>query len=225
MSVDIADIVRQLEQDPGARAQLRAVLLSEDLLALPERVAELDARLTAALTSLAEAQARTDRALARLTERVDHLERSFENRFDRLEASHEALRTEVGRLSQIVGGTVEEDAASLVETVLTRRGWQLAGPPSPVELNGEIDVLAHAEDEAGRPVAVLAEAKVRLRPADVRRFASSLPRLLRMAGVSGEHVAYVYGFRIYEGSVAAAEELGLGVLSPDGERLAPRRSA
>lgn len=203
MPVDLPDLIRQLEQDPAVRAQVRAVILSDDLLSVP-----------AAVARLAEAQARTEAAVVELVERQD-----------RLEASFSALRSEVGKLSQIVGGTVEEDAASLVETVLTDRGWTILSPPAAMELNGELDVCARAEDEAGNPVFVLAEAKVRLRPADIRRFAASLPGLLGAAGASGDHLAYVYGFRVYAGSISAAEELGVGILSPAGEQVEPRRSA
>ncbi|MDA8399873.1 MAG: hypothetical protein M0008_07490, partial [Actinomycetota bacterium] len=40
MTVDALGIIRQIEADPGLRAQLRAVLLSEEVLRLPELVAE-----------------------------------------------------------------------------------------------------------------------------------------------------------------------------------------
>lgn len=232
--MDTADIIRQLEADPALRAQLRAVLLADEFLGLPgqvrgltERVERLESaveRLEAAVERLAEAQARTDANLSVLVERVGRLElgqERLEERLERLERRHDDLRTEVGRLSAVVGGTVEEDAASLIETVLTGKGWVVTEAPHAVEVDGELDVLALAHDGEGRPVTVLAEAKVRLRPADVRRFAGSLPGLLRAAGISGDHLGYVYGLRVYSGSEAAARELGLGVLSYDGERVEP----
>ena len=60
MEVDFSAIVDKLQADPGFRTRLRAVVLSEELLEAPERiarlegrVAEMDARLTARLDALA----------------------------------------------------------------------------------------------------------------------------------------------------------------------------
>src|SRR5579875_3392253 len=209
-----------------AEAQART---DADFAALAERVG----RLEAAVERLAEAQARTDARLERLEAAVERLAEAqartdanvgaLAERVRRLEQRHDELRTEVGRLSAVVGGTVEEDAASLIETVLARKGWVLIEAPHAVDVDGELDVLARAQDGEGRPVTVLAEAKVRLRPADVRRFGGSLQGLLRAAGISGDHLGYVYGLRVYSGSEDAARELGLGVLSYDGERVEPVR--
>src|SRR5579875_603211 len=202
-----------------AEAQVRT---DANVAALAERVG----RLEAAVERLAEAQARTDANVGGLAERVGRLglgQERLEEGLRRLEQRHDELRTEVGRLSAVVGGTVEEDAASLIETVLARKGWVLIEAPHAVDVDGELDVLARAQDGEGRPVTVLAEAKVRLRPADVRRFGGSLQGLLRAAGISGDHLGYVYGLRVYSGSEDAARELGLGVLSYDGERVEPVR--
>jgi hypothetical protein len=144
---------------------------------------------------------------------------SLERRQDSLERGQESLRVEVGRLSEIVGGTVEADATSVVVTVLERRGWVVHGIPEPVEVNGEIDVLGRATTAEGEDVAVLVEAKTRLRPADVRRFAAGLDRLVAAAGIVGNYVPYVYGLRVYTGVEETSRDLGLGVLCPDGERV------
>jgi hypothetical protein len=185
------------------------------------------------LEELAATQARTDEtlaavqiALATLTERVGRLEygqQRLEEAQEKTTRQLDALSRDFGRFSQLIGGTIEEDAVSLVETVLTGRGWVFSTPPAAVQLDGELDVLARAEDDEGRPVTVLAEAKVRLRPADVRRFAGALGHLLQEAGASGDYVGYVYGLRLYPGSVDAAREAGLGVLHWSGEKLAPER--
>ena len=44
-AVDAQEIIAQLRSDPAPLAQLRAVLLTEELLQLPERVAHLEERL------------------------------------------------------------------------------------------------------------------------------------------------------------------------------------
>ena len=184
--------IRQMQDDPALRAQLRSVLLSEEVLALPGLVAE------------------NSRQIAELRGDVAENSRQIAD-----------LRSAVGHLSEIVGGTVEEDAASLVRTVLESKGVQLDRDPEAAEVNGEIDVVAAGTDSTGARITALVEAKTRLRPADVRRFAASYPGLVARLGIQGAHVGYVYGFRVYSGSEDAARQTGLGVLCPDGERLAP----
>ena len=246
-------MIRQLEADPGLRAQLRVLLLTEEVLQLPQLVAENSrdirelSRLAEALLgrvgSLERGQASLERGQAELLGRVGSLEAVQEAtlvRLGSLERGQEALergqaslergqaslergflslRTEVGRLSAVVGGTVEEDASSVVTTVLEGKGWTLHGAPQPLEVNGEIDVFVRATSAEGEEVGVLVEAKTRLRPADVRRFAPGLDHLLAEAGIDGVYLAYVYGLRVYTGAEVAATELGIGVLCPDGERV------
>ncbi len=230
--MDTLAIIRELQADPGLRAQLRAVLLSEEILQLPQLVADNGRDIRA----LREVVASIERRQESLERRQESLERgqeslvkgqeslvkgqeSLERRQGSLERGQESLRVEVGRLSEIVGGTVEADATSVVVTVLERRGWVVHGIPEPVEVNGEIDVLGRATTAEGEDVAVLVEAKTRLRPADVRRFAAGLDRLVAAAGIEGSYVPYVYGLRVYTGVEETSRDLGLGVLCPDGERV------
>ena len=223
--MDTLEMIRQLEADPGLRAQLRVLLLTEEVLQLPQLVAEngrdiRELRLVAEATL--ERLGSLERGQEELLGRVGSLERGQE-RLERgqegLERSFQSLRTEVGRLSAVVGGTVEEDASSVVTTVLERKGWTLYGRPRPLEVNGEIDVFLRGTDADGTEVGVLVEAKTRLRPADVRRFAAALDHLLGEARIDGFYVAYAYGLRVYTGAEEAATELGIGILCPDGERV------
>ena len=71
------------------------------------------------------------------------------------------------------------------------------------------------------PVSVLVEAKTRLRPAEVRRFAAAYPQLVTQLGIQGTHMGYAYGLRVYAGAEQATRDAGFGVLSPDGERVPP----
>ena len=212
--MDILEIIRELKRNEALREEMRAILLTEELRALPE------------------AFVRLEETVARLAQKIDDMETTFDRRLTRLEEGQAkleegqaslqegqaSLRTEVGRLSQIVGGVVEDDASSVIVTVLERKGWRFLSEPTPTQVNGEIDVLARVKDPDGNGATVIIEAKTRLRPADVRRFAANLDGLLADAQVAERCFAYVYGLRIYDGSVDAARELGLGVLCPDGER-------
>lgn len=111
-----ADLVRLLEERPEWRAELRRLVLTDELLALPAAVralAEAQARTEEKLTALAEAQARTEEKLA-------------------------ALAADVGRLATHVGGMAEalkrteETVLVLVHGVSDLRGDQLERRYRPV---------------------------------------------------------------------------------------------
>ncbi len=87
---DFHDLVRILEQHPEWRAELRKLLLPEELLSLPQLVQELGQRikdLSQEVTRLVEAQRRAEERLARAEERLA----SLEVRADRLEQALERL--------------------------------------------------------------------------------------------------------------------------------------
>ena len=123
--MDFSDIVDQLEADPGFRARLRAVVLSEELLEAPgrlarldERVAELDARLTGRLDALAAAVAsladRVD-ALTSLGERMDALTAAVAAQGERMDALTAAVAAQGERMDLVAQrlGLVEDSVASL----------------------------------------------------------------------------------------------------------------
>src|SRR6058998_1976752 len=68
-SKDFHDVVRLLEEHPEWRAELRRLVLTDELLALPEQVSHL----TGQVAALAEAQRRTEVQIAGLTTRMDEL--------------------------------------------------------------------------------------------------------------------------------------------------------
>ncbi len=217
--MDTLDIIRQIEQDEGLRAQLRSVLLGDELLSLPARVAEMDLRLTTRLDQLTDKIADLAEGQGTLRSEVGTLSEKVAD----FAQGQAALRSEVGTLSAVVGGGVEQDAAAGVEMVALDRGWTLHGEPMTVDLGeSEVDVLASAEDGNGQTVTFVVEAKVRLRPADVRRFHTSLAGLVSRLGLTGTILPYCYGMRIYDRADALAEDLGIGLLTWNAEPVKPR---
>ncbi len=67
---DFHDLVRLLELHPEWRADLRRLVLTEELLALPEQVARFRADTERRFQELAEAQSRTDEHIATLTRAI-----------------------------------------------------------------------------------------------------------------------------------------------------------
>ena len=96
--MDTLGIIRQLEGDAALRAQLRAVLLGDELLELPGLVRRIDT----ILEELAQAQARTEERLeelaqaqARTEERLEELAQAQARTEERLEElAHAQARTE-----------------------------------------------------------------------------------------------------------------------------------
>ena len=201
--MDTLGIIRQMKQDPALRDELRALLLSEELLALPERVARIEIK----LDKLEEGQARLEEGQAKLEE------------------GQAKLRTEVGKLSVVVGGTVEVDAVEVLTELSRRWGWELLAAPAPAQVNGEADVVMRARDARGEEVAIVCEAKARLRPRDVERFAESLPGIVDGLGLTGTVFGYFYGLVLYAGVEEAAEARGLYVIDFRGERGTLRQPA
>ena len=72
---DFHDLIRLVETRPEWRAELRRLVLTDELLTVPVQLAALRARSEEQFQALAEAQQRTDLQLATLTEQVAALTR------------------------------------------------------------------------------------------------------------------------------------------------------
>jgi len=149
---DFHDLVRLLEAHPDWRAELRRLILSEELLRLPEIVRDL-----------AEAQARTQRQLEELTRRLEELTARIEGLAARVEALAEAqAKTEerVGRLEERVSQV--EDRLGRVEDALARLAEAQAKTEERV---GRLEErVSQVEDRLGRvedALARLAEAQAK----------------------------------------------------------------
>jgi hypothetical protein len=79
---DFHDLIRLIETRPEWRAELRRLVLTEELLAVPDQLAALRARSEEQFQALVEAQQRTNIQLTTLTERVTALAAAQE-RMDR----------------------------------------------------------------------------------------------------------------------------------------------
>jgi len=75
--MDALGIIRQIETDPALKAQMRAVLLGDELLALPAQVAQLiegQREMQAAIRDLTESQREMQAAITGTIERQDRME-------------------------------------------------------------------------------------------------------------------------------------------------------
>ncbi|RCK76906.1 MAG: hypothetical protein ANABAC_3331 [Anaerolineae bacterium] len=264
MMIDYAefrDWIDTLYRHPEWRQELRRLVLTDEILELPQLVRELAeaqkrtdervGRLEIALAELAEAQKRTDErvgrleiALAELAEaqkrteqRVEELaeaQKRTEERVGRLEIAvadlaeaQKRLGIAVGNMQRVMGSTVEEEAAGVVEVILRRKGYRILQPSYSLPLNGEIDVVLPLEDPQGQKVWAVVEAKARLSKQDVRVWSNRIRsegwrRRMAKKGCEGPYLVYMYSIRADLSALEAAEKEGIGLLKSDGEVLAPK---
>ena len=120
---DISDLVRILQEQPEWEETLRGILLSKELLRLPETVAalvettnaltEAIARLEQRTERLEKGQARLEEGQARLEEgqaRLEEGQAKMEVRLDRLESGFASVQ---GTLGNLIGSEYERWAARL----------------------------------------------------------------------------------------------------------------
>ncbi|MCL5948520.1 MAG: hypothetical protein M1420_05110 [Actinobacteria bacterium] len=280
--MDTLEIIRELEHDDALRAALRAVILGDELLSLPDQMRLL----TAEVQKLTEAQERTEEAqkhteesvkglaeaqrsleetvkglaeaqrsleetvkglaeaqrsleesvkgLAEAQKRTEEAQRSLEETVKGLAESQRSLEetvkglaVSVNKLAEDVGEVSEVSCAAVLGAVAQWKGWTALDRPGPVDVGtGEVDVRARFSTDGGE-VAILAEAKSRLYGKDVVKWASRVGEpawrgQFLYPGFEGQVLPYVYGTLIYADALTEAERLGIGVIGPEGERIAPR---
>ncbi|MEW6718746.1 MAG: hypothetical protein AB1345_14760 [Chloroflexota bacterium] len=244
---DFREWINILYKHPEWREELRRMVLTDELLELPNVVreiaeaqrelAEAQRRTEQRVEELAEAQRRTEQRVEELAEaqrrteqRVEELaesQRRTEQRVEELAEAQVRLGSAVGELQRAFGATVEEEAASVIEVVLRRKGYRILQPAYSLALDGEIDVVLPLEDPSGEQVWAVVEAKARLSQSNVRRWSQRMRsadwhKRLNEVGVKGPYLVYAYCIRADLGAQETAEKEGLGLLKSDGETLAPR---
>ncbi len=201
MMIDYAefrDWIDTLYRHPEWRQELRRLVLTDEILELPQLVREL-----------VEAQKRT------------------EQRVDRLAEEQQKLWVAVGGLQRIIGASVEDEAAGVAEVVLRRKGYRILQPGFSLPLDGEIDVVLPLEDATGQRIWAMVEAKARLTARDVRAWSQRMrdrvwQERLKEKGFPGPYLVYAYGIRIDLGALETAEKEGIGLLKGDGEVSVPQ---
>ena len=208
---DFHDLTRLLYEHPDWRAEMRRLVLSDEILELPALVRQL-----------AEAQSRSEERLSGVEERLSRVEAALE----RLAESQRGLATAVGQLNAAFGATIEEEAESVIQTILERKGYRLLAEPLSLIVDGEVDVVMPMRSPEGERVWLVAEAKARLGRRQVRDWAqrirsSGWQGRLAARGVPGPYLVYVYGIRIDPKTEEEAKEQGIGLATGRGERLPP----
>jgi hypothetical protein len=98
---DFHDFIRLIETRPEWRTELRRLVLTDELLAVPEQLTELRARSEQQFIALSEAQQRTETQVATLTGQVTTLTEAQQRTEVRLEALAEAQQRTEARLTAL----------------------------------------------------------------------------------------------------------------------------
>ena len=148
--MDTLGIIRQLRADAALADELRAVLLSQDLLGLPERVAKLDERVAQLRLDLAEMDDRLTRRLNRLDNDMAVLKGMGLE--DRVRGNPRRYLSQVVRKAELaqpddfdLGVLDPADAGYLRDTDAVLRGQDLASGDE-VLLTVEVSWGAHQDD-------------------------------------------------------------------------------
>lgn len=217
--IDFHDLVVLLEKNPEWRAELRRLVLTEDILTLPEFVRQL-----------AQTVADLSQSVADLSQNVAELSEAQKRTAARIEELAEAQKRtqgQLGRLESRIGVTVEEEGADVLRVVLEKKGFRSLGESFNLRLNGDVDVVLPIQDASGRQLSAVLEAKVRLGWRAVEAWAQHMRSpgfrtSLQEAGIAGPYLVYAYGMRADLSARQAAETFGVGLLTSQGEEVAPQ---
>ena len=127
---DFHDLVQLLEERPQWRAEMRRLVMSDEYLAIPEQIAELQRQTAELQRQTGEIQRQTaelQRETAELGRRLEQLRLDMERRFNDVDEKIDRLQGDVGQLKSDVGqlkgdmGQLRGDVAQLKGNDLERR--------------------------------------------------------------------------------------------------------
>jgi len=221
---ELAEAQKRTEErlDELAEAQRRTEERLDVLAQRMDELAEAQKRTEERLDELAEAQRRTEEQVRELAA----AQKRTEERLDRVEVELGKTRSELGRLTSIIGASLEDEAGSVLATVMRQKGYRVLQEASALRFDGDVDVVLPIEDAQGRRLWVLAESKMRLGRADVLKWvqrvrSSQWRKALEEAGCQPPYLVYMYAIRSDVSARQAVEENGIGLMRGEGEVIAP----
>ena len=243
--LSLPEFVREL-----AVAQKRTEEQVRELAAAQKRTEEQVRELAAAqkrteeqIRELAAAQKRTEERLNALSERVEELaaaqkrteqrveelaaaQKRTEQRVEELAAAQKNTSVELGRLSAMLGVSLEDEAGNVLATVMRQKGYRVLQEPMSLRFNGEVDVVLLVEAASGRRLWILMESKARLSRSDVIKWSQRLQspewrQAIEQAGCYPPFLAYLYAIRVDLSAREAAQEKRIGLIRGHGEEIAP----
>ncbi|MGC8835580.1 MAG: hypothetical protein ACP5PL_01330 [Infirmifilum sp.] len=202
----LAELAKRVDELAAAQAETQRQI---------EKLAAAQVATEKRLDQLVAAQAATERRLEELAKRVDELaaaQAATQRQVEKLAAAVDALRIQVGRLSETVGFTLEDLAKDLLPYWLRGRlGVEVESLERKIiELEGEeVEVDLYAWGVLGdKKVLVVGEVKSRIYEDDVNAFYRKVVAPLS-AKMGVEIIGILFGFAIHPRAETRARELGM----------------
>ena len=161
---------------------------------------------------LTEAQKRTEERLNELAEAQKRTEEAVSN----LVSSVKELAKQVGKLSDLIGFSLEDIARVMVPSYLEKHYGVIVDKLEPKVLIVEGEELwlnlYGSGRKNGKDVMVVGECKSQMRRGDVRDFAARVKKIRKFLG--REVVAFMFGFLIHPSADEEAKKENIIVLAP-----------
>ena len=235
-----AKFLELLDRDPAFREEVRRKLLSEELLALPERMEQFRREMEEAIARLRqemneqfrrvwEVVEQNNRQIAALTVRMERVEEQIAAltvRMERVEEQMEKHTEELRSISQSIGrmqerwGLLHEDLAEDQMPYILERSQRIVRRIAKVQYDGEVDLVLEVEEANGFRFTLVLEVKGRVFSS--RPFEQILQRLadadflnwLRREGFPEPYVPAVFAMALYGRIETVAQDLGVGLYDP-----------
>lgn len=179
-------------------------------------MAEAQRRTEERLDQLAEAQRKTEEKLNQLAERVNQLaeaQKGTEEKIEKLVEAVDAIRKEVGRLSETVSFGLEDIARVVLPGWLYRHlGIEVELERKIIDLEGrvvEVDLYGETVKE-GETVLIVGECKSRVYDRDVERFYREIYESVLK---ERKAIGVLFGYVIHPSAQRKAKELGIYVVA------------
>ncbi len=202
----------------------------QELAAAQKRTEERVDQLSIALQELAAAQKRTEERVDQLSIALQELaaaQKRTEEEVIKLAIKIDRTRSELAGLATTLGTTLEEEAASVLETVMRQKGYRLLGEATSLRWDGDVDVVLPVEDPQGRRLTVLMESKARLGRREVmnwvaRTRSEDWRKHVQEKGYPGPYLVYAYTIRADAAAREAIIKTGIGLMKGEGEVIPPK---
>ncbi|MCX8138181.1 MAG: hypothetical protein N3E46_00665 [Gemmataceae bacterium] len=221
-----AKFLELLDRDPAFREEVRRKLLSEELLALPERMEQFRREMEEAIARLRQEMNEQFRRVWEVVEQNNRQIAALTVRMERVEEQMEKHTEELRSISQSIGrmqerwGLLHEDLAEDQMPYILERSQRIVRRIAKVQYDGEVDLVLEVEEANGFRFTLVLEVKGRVFSS--RPFEQILQRLadadflnwLRREGFPEPYVPAVFAMALYGRIETVAQDLGVGLYDP-----------
>lgn len=221
-----AKFLELLDRDPAFREEVRRKLLSEELLALPERMEQFRREMEEAIARLRQEMNEQFRRVWEVIEQNNRQIAALTVRMERVEEQMEKHTEELRSISQSIGrmqerwGLLHEDLAEDQMPYILERSQRIVRRIAKVQYDGEVDLVLEVEEANGFRFTLVLEVKGRVFSS--RPFEQILQRLadadflnwLRREGFPEPYVPAVFAMALYGRIETVAQDLGVGLYDP-----------